>query len=74
MMLPQVRTCHIGLRVTPELRGIIEQVADANGASMSDVILRYVIDRLVAEGYIAKEKPNERRNAGHAPVGEGHQV
>jgi len=68
-LLPQVRTCHIGLRVTPELRAIIEQIAGEHNVGISEVILKFVIDRLVAEGYVAKERTdNDRRNAGHAPV------
>jgi hypothetical protein len=54
--------------VTPELRAIIERVADDQGATISDVVLRYVIDRLVAEGYVREERTNERRGSGQPPV------
>lgn len=72
-MLPQVRKSHIGIRVTPELREVIELVARKHHVTISDVVLRYVIDRLVAEGYVGKErKGNDRRDAGHPPVATDH--
>ena len=68
MLTPQVKNCHIAFRVTPELREIIERVASDHRATISDVVLQYVIERLVAEGYVGKEIHDDRRNAGHPPV------
>lgn len=66
-VLDQPKSKHMGFRVTPKLRKVIERCAKDYRASMSDVMLRFVIDRLLAEGYL-QEETNGRRNTGNAQV------
>lgn len=43
---------HLGVRVPPKIRRALEEAAKANQCYMTDVVLLFLQQRLVAEGFM----------------------
>lgn len=53
---------HLGLRVPEAVRDALGACAEAHGVTMTDVVLGFVVARLVADGYLTTEPEPEPEN------------
>jgi hypothetical protein len=49
---------HLGVRVDPEMRAVLHEIATARGVTMADIVREWIGERLIAEGYLLEGVKN----------------